>query len=210
MRGQNLLIRTIIILIGICFFSFPVAAQQPGPQSKQGTLSVDDLIKLNQQITELTDPTFRAFLRMKLLSWEVSEPGPTRRQSLMQVATQGVTDLCEHQNEVWSPTASWLYEGLARQIKTLQSPDDTPVKLCLLKIETNQSEKSFSSAMKMLRNAETSAEGLALAKSIMASGQVSAEALLGELLRLQVSQSPHLSEVLGAVLALEEKLRVRT
>ena len=205
MRGQNLLIRTIIILIGICFLSFPVAAQQPGPQSKQGTLSVDDLIKLNQQITELTDPTFRAFLRMKLLSWEVSEPGPTRRQSVMQVATQGVTDLCEHQNEVWSPTASWLYEGLARQIKTLQSPDDTAVKLCLLKIETNQSEKSFSSAMKMLRNAETSAAGLTLAKSIIASGQVSAEAMLGELLRLQVSQSPHLSEVLGAVLALEEK-----
>jgi hypothetical protein len=57
-------------------------------------------MRLNQQIKELKDPTFRALLRMRLVSWESPESGPVRRQAAMEVATQGITDLCDHQDQV--------------------------------------------------------------------------------------------------------------
>ena len=110
------------LIAGICLLSGPTAAQQPGPPSKQPTVSDDDLIKLHQQITELKNPTFRAFLRMRLISWKLTEPG-RMRQPAMDVALQGVRDLCQHQDEVWTPTASWLHRSLVEQINKLQSPD---------------------------------------------------------------------------------------
>src|SRR5688572_16150049 len=119
------------IIVGVCLLDLPTAAQQVGPQNKQASLSDDDFIKLNQQIKELNNPTFRAFLRTRLLSWESGESGPTRRQTAMNVATQGVTDLCEHQHEIWSPTASWLHRTFVKQIKTLQSSEDTAVEICV-------------------------------------------------------------------------------
>ena len=194
------------IIVGVCLLSLPTAAQQVGPQSKQASLSDDDFIKLNQQIKELKNPTFRAFLRTRLLSWETSESGPTRRQTAMDVATQGVTDLCEHQDEVWSPTASWLHRTFVKQIQILQSSEDTTLEICVFKTEAkNTPESNLSSAIKLLSNSETSAEGLDRAKSAILSGQVPPEAILGQLLSSGMKQSPHLSELLGAVLLMEEK-----
>lgn len=202
-RIKNFVAATVAV---VCLMSLRAAAQEPGPQGKQGTVSDDDFISLHQQIKELKDPTFRAFLTIRLLSWESAEASATRRQAAMEVATQGVTDLCEHQAEIWTPTASWLYEGFVKQIKTLRSSEDTPVEICKLKSEpTNKSARDLSSGIKMLSDPETNAAGLNLAKSAILSGQVPAETILGQLLRLQASHSPHLSELLSAVLSLEEK-----
>ena len=132
------------------FTSFPTAAQQPGPQAKQGSISDDDFIKLHQQIKELKNPTFRAFLRIQLLSWQAP-----------------------HQAELWTPNALWLYEGFAKQIKTLRSAEETALKICILKTQTNNSVKDFSSGIRMLSNRETSAAELNLAKSAILGGQVS-------------------------------------
>ena len=209
MQTQNRCSRTVIvgfILAGVCLLTLPATAQQAGPSNQHTALSDDDFVTLNQQITELKNPTFRAFLRMRLLTWESAEPGPLRRQTAIDVATRGVADLCEHQNEVWSATAAWLYDGLVKRIQTLQSSEETGLKLCVLKTEkTSGPEKNFSSAMKMLQDPETSAAGLDLAKAAILSGQISGDAMLGPLLRLQVSQSPHLSDLLSAVLLVEEK-----
>ena len=194
------------IIVGVCLLGLPTAAQQVGPQNKQASLSDDDFIKLNQQIKELNNPTFRAFLRTRLLSWESGESGPTRRQTAMNVATQGVTDLCEHQHEIWSPTASWLHRTFVKQIKTLQSSEDTAVEICVFKTEAkNSPEGNLSSAIKLLSNSDTSAAGLDQAKSAILSGQVPAEAILGQLLSPGIKQSPHLPELLSAVLSMEEK-----
>ena len=193
----------VVAIVAVCLLSFPAPAQQSGPRA---SVSDDDLMRLNQQIKELKNATFRAFLRMRLVSWEPAEPAPSRRQAAMEVATQGVTDLCEHQDEVWPPTASWLHRILVNQIKILQSPADTAPAICALKTDTKDNpEKNFASAIKMLSNPETSAAGLNQAKSVILSGQVTAEAMLGELLRLNAARSPHLPELLNAVLALEQK-----
>ena len=209
MQNHQHRIKSIIagfIIVGICLLGLPTAAQQVGPQSKQASLSDDDFIKLNQQIKELKNPTFRAFLRTRLLSWETGESSPTRRQTAIDVATQGVTDLCEHQNEVWSPTASWLHRTFVKQIKILQSSQDAALEICVFKTEAkNSPESNLSSAIKLLSNSETSAAGLDRAKSTILSGQVPPEAILGQLLTSGIKQSPHLSELLGAVLSLEEK-----
>ena len=100
------------VIAGVCLLSLPTAAQQPGPEGPQATVSDDDFVKLNQQIKELNNATFRAFLRMRLLSWEATDSASIRRQAAMQLAMQGVTDLCDHQDEVWLPTAAWLHEAL--------------------------------------------------------------------------------------------------
>lgn len=193
------------IVIAVCLLSGSANAQQAGPQSKPATVSDDDFIKLQQQITELKDPTFRAFLRMRLLSWEPAEPSAMRRQAAMEVATQGLRDLCEHEDQIWAPTASWLHESLVKRLKSLRSPEEAAVPICVLNTRTNVAEKEFASAVRMLRNPETSAEGLHLAKVAVLSGQVSPEALLGQLILLTTTQSPHLSELLNTVVALEEK-----
>jgi hypothetical protein len=206
MSVQQRRIKTIIssfIVAGVCLLGFPTAAQQFEPQ---GSVSDADFMSLQQQIKELKNPTFRAFLRMQLLSWESAEASATRRRAAMELATQGVTDLCEHQDQVWTPTASWLHEGFLKQIKTLQSPEEAAVATCVVKTAPESSPaKDLSSGFKMLRNPETSAAGLSLAKSAILSGQVSGEAMLGELLRLQTVHSPHLPELLSALLSVEEK-----
>lgn len=208
MPGQKR-IRNVIgafIIAGVCLLSVPTAAQQSGPQSKEGSVSDDDFIKLHQQIKELKNPTFRAFLRIRLLSWEAPEPTATRRQAAMEIATQGVTDLCEHHDEIWAPTAAWLHAGFGKQIKTLQSSGETALKICVLKTDTkNNSAKDLSSGIRMLSNPETSAAGLNLAKSAILSGQVSAETMLGQLISPNATHSPHLPELLNAVLVLEEQ-----
>ena len=193
------------VVIAVCLLSGSAIAQHAGPSSKQATVSDDDFIKLQQQITELKDPTFRAFLRMRLLSWEPAEPSAVRRQAAIEVATQGLRDLCQHQDQIWSPTASWLHESLVNRLKSFQSPEEAAVAICVLNTKTNIAEKEFASAVRMLRNPETSATGLDLAKAAVLSGQVSPEALLGQLTLLSTTQSPHLSELLNTILALEEK-----
>ena len=194
------------IIAGVCLLSFPTAAQRPEPQNKQGKVSDNDFISLNEQIKELKNPIFRAFLRMRILSWESAESGPMRRQAAMEVATLGVTDLCEHQDEVWTPTAWWLHRSFVKQIKTLQSPEETGLKICVLKTETtNNSEKDLSEAIKMLSDPETSAAGLKLAKAAILSGQVSGDTMLGHLVSPKVAQSPYFHELLDTVLSVEEK-----
>jgi hypothetical protein len=194
------------VIAAISLLSFPTAAQQGGPDDNQGTISDDDFIKLHQQIKELKNPTFRALLRIRLLSVDAAEPGPTRREAAMDVATQGVADLCEHQDEVWTPTASWLREGFVKRIKTLQSPEADAAEICVVKTEpVSSSAKDFSSGIKMLSSPETSAAGLDLAKAAILSGQVSADAMLGQLLRLNAAHSPQLPELLSTVLTVEEK-----
>lgn len=207
MQHHKLRVRSVIAgftIAGVCLLSFPAAAQQAGPRGKQGTVSDDDFISLNQQIKELKNPTFRVFLRMRLISWEPRESGPTRRRAAMEAVAQGMTDLCDHQDEVWSPTASWLHESLLKQIKTLQSPEDYTIENCF-KTETSKVATEFSSGMKMLSEPETSVAGLNLMKSAILSGQISPGAMLGQLLSLKANQSPHLFELLDAVLQLEEK-----
>ena len=196
----------VLLIAGVSLLRFPATAQQAGPSSK-ATVSDSDFVRLQQQIKQLKNATFRAFLRVQLLSWDSPEPGPTRHQAAMEVAAQAVTDLCDHQDEVWWPTASWLHGRLVEQIKSLRSAEETAPEICVLKSDakSNSAGKDLSSGIKMLSNPETSADGLNLARSAILTGEVPAGAMLGQLLTLNAKQSPHLLELLGALLDLEEK-----
>ena len=195
-----------LLIAAVCLLSCPTAAPQSGPQDKEGTISDDDFVSLQQEIKQLKNPTFRAFLRMRLLTWNPADPNPARRQAAMQVASQGVTDLCEHQEEVWAPTASWLYGGFVKEIKALQSTEETAVEICILKTEpVNAATRDFSSGIKMLKDPETSAAGLEFARSAILSGRVPPDTMLAPLVTLQAANSPHVQALLNAVLLLEEK-----
>src|SRR5262245_28960098 len=81
MQGHNHYLRAVIacfLLAGICLVSSPGLAQQAVPLTNKGSVSDEDFLSLQQQIKELKNPTFRAFLRMQLLSWESIAAGPTR------------------------------------------------------------------------------------------------------------------------------------
>jgi hypothetical protein len=199
------LIIAALTAMAICLASPRTSAQQPGAQNQRVFISDDDFVSLNQQIKELKNPTFRAFLRMRVLSWYGAETNATRRQAAIQVAAQGLKDLCDHQEEVWSPTATWLHGSLVKQIKSLNDKEEASIDICTLKAEANKPASDLSSALKMLSNADTTPGGLAMAKTAIASGQTSPEALLGHLLQLRAASSPHLSELLVAVVALEEQ-----
>ena len=177
MQGCYRRIRSLIaglIIAGICLLSFPAQAQQVGPPTNPGAVSDDDFVRLSQQIKELKNATFRAFLRMRLLSWG-SQPGPVRRRAALELAIQGVTDLCEHQDEIWTPTASNLHGGFVKRIQTLQAPQETPLEICVLKTARSANQ------------------------------QETPEAIFSQLIRLNTTRSPERAEKLNAVLSLEEK-----
>ncbi len=200
-RTRSIIAGLTIAAVGL--LSFPAAAQQAGPQCKHATVGDEDFVSLQQQIKQLKNPTFRAFLRIQLITWQPSDAGPARRQAAMEVATQGVTDLCEHQDEVWLPTASWLHEIFVKQIKNFQAPEAPALEICVLKSgPKNGPASDLSAGIKMLSSPETSAAGLKLAKAAILSGQVQASSMLGQLHSVPPA---HLPELLGAVLSLEEK-----
>lgn len=203
-RYLTLLIVTLAVA-AVCTISPRTSAQQSGSQSQQVFVSDNDFISLNQQINELKSPTFRAFLRMRLLGWYVPVPNATRRQAAIQVATQGLKDLCEHQEEVWSPTASWLHGSLIKQLKKLGDQEEPSIEICALKTEAGNPANDLGAGIKMLNTPGTSAAGLTMAKSAIANGQTPPEALLGHLLLLSATNSPHFPELLVAVVAAEER-----
>jgi agmatine/peptidylarginine deiminase len=51
----------------------------------------------------------------------------------MEVAIQGVTDLCAHQNELWEANGSWLHRSFVKLIKALQFSEETAVEICVFK-----------------------------------------------------------------------------
>ena len=50
-----------------CLLNSSAVAQEVGPETRQGTVSDEDFRNLQQQIKDLKNPTFRAFLRTRLL-----------------------------------------------------------------------------------------------------------------------------------------------
>jgi hypothetical protein len=187
------------------------SGRNPGPissgyQSSGVTISDIDFTSVAQQIKDLSNPTFRAFLRLRILSWVPAGGSTERREAALAVASEGLSDLCANQNEIWPATAFWLYDGFTKSVKGLELPD-TVSENCKLKKndKASQPSRDLASAIKMLDDGATISTGTQLAKQAILSGQIPAPALLGQLLRLQTSNSPAWPELLSAVLFVEEQ-----
>jgi len=161
-----------------------------------------------QQIRDLKNPTFRALLRARIVSWQTSGDSSERRQAALSVTTEGLSDLCANQDEVWKPTASSLYASLTRELKDLDpaGADALLLKFTLKKDESvSDASRDLASAMNTLSDPAKAASGIEKATAAILTGQVPAAALLGQMLRLRSTNPSVLPELLAATAFREEQ-----
>jgi hypothetical protein len=187
-----------------------LVAQSQTRQSEQQVVSIsdDDFANIAQQIKSLRDPTFRAFLRSRILTWLTKDTDDLRLQSVLLVASDGLADIQKHQDQIWTPTASWLRESLITSIKRW-SPDEANALARKYPLKINEPAnsdpvKDFTSALAKLDDPKTTEQGLKLVTNAILNKTIPPEILFGELLRLDKSNSPQLPQILAIVISLEE------
>lgn len=175
-------------------------------QSVSPSISPENFSLLAVSVNDLKSPTFRAFLRMRLLSWAQPERA-AGRESALAVATEAVRDLCAHQDDIGGPTAALFFASLSRSIKQLDptSSDSIPAK-CVLKSDEKdaQAARDLGDAMKTLKDPDTQAAGIETAKKAIMTGQVPDSNILGDLLMTQSTPFVFV-ELLAATLSADER-----
>jgi hypothetical protein len=175
-------------------------------QSDTPSISPENFSLLAVSVNDLKSPTFRAFLRMRLLSWAQLER-PATRDAALAVATEAVTDLCAHQDDIGRPTADFLLDSLSRSIKQLDSASaDSILAKCVLKPDEKdpQAARDLSDAMKTLRDPNRQSAGIEAAKKAILTAQVPDSNILGDLLMNQSNPAVFL-ELLTAALSTDER-----
>ncbi|HBB97604.1 MAG TPA: hypothetical protein DC054_19660 [Blastocatellia bacterium] len=209
-----------LAVISLLMFALPrgpirafESGQQPvqAPSANQYTnavISDTNFAIIAQQVRDLKNPTFRALLRVRIVSWIPPGDNTDRHQAALSVTTEGLSDLCAHQDEVWTPTASWLYESLTRALKNLDpaGADAAILKFTLKKDESSSdASRELALAVNTLSDPAKSSSAGEKAKAAILTGQVPAGSLLGHLLRLQSTNPSSLPDLLSAILFLEEQ-----
>jgi hypothetical protein len=175
-------------------------------QSLSPSISPENFSLLATSVNDLKSPTFRAFLRMRLLSWTQLER-PAGREAALAVATDAVTDLCGHQDDIGRLTATLYFESLSRSIKRLDAASaDSILAKCVLKSDEKdpQAARDMGDAMKALKDPAMQAAGIEAAKKAIMTGQVPDSNILGDLLMTQ-SNPPVFAELLAATLSADER-----
>src|SRR6185295_19520136 len=143
--GVALTKRLIQLVAGLILLCSPMVlvAQSQTRQSEQQVVSIsdDDFANIAQQIKSLKDPTFRAFLRSRILTWLTKDTDGLRLQSALLVASDGLADIQKHQDQIWTPTANWLRESLIASIKRW-SPVEANALARKYPIQINEPDKS--------------------------------------------------------------------
>lgn len=204
--------RLIQLTAGIIVLCYPMflVAQSQIRLSEQQTISIsdDDFANIAQQIKSLKDPTFRAFLRSRILTWLTEDNDDVRLQSALLVASDGLADIQRHRDQIWPATAGRLRESLINSINRW-SPSEANALARKYPLQINEPAKDdpvkdFTSAISKLNDPKTSAQGMELATKAILNKTIPPGILLGELLRLDESNSPQLPQILSVVLSLEE------
>ena len=207
--SKKRLIRLVAVIIVLCY-PLLLAAQSQTPPDEQQTISIsdDDFANIAQRIKSLKDPTFRAFLRSRILTWLTKDDEGIRLQSALLVASDGLADIQSHKDQIWPPTAAWFRESLINSINRW-SPTEANALARKYPLEikepaNNDPVKDFTSAISKLNDPKTSAQGMEVATKAILDKTIPPAKLFGELLRLDQSNSPQLPHLLGVVLSLEE------
>lgn len=210
---------TIVVTILLAGSAFrPVSSivvAQPANQVRSAADQNTDLVIsdanfaiIAQQIRDLKSPTFRAFLRVRLVSWVTPGDPADKRQAAIEVTTEGLSDLCANQDDIWRPTARLLYESLNRAVIKLD-PAGAEVIIARFTLKKDESvaepTRDFASAMNALNDAGKAGEAGEKAKVAILTGKVPAENLLGHFLRLQTANPSSLPDMLSAALSVEER-----
>ncbi len=204
--------RFLLLLAGVVVLSnpmFPQSLPATTPSTQQSvSISDDDFSTFAQRIRTLEDPTFRAFLRARILNWIRPDADKLRLQSVLLVASEGLADIKAHEEQIGDVTADWFRESLISFTTRWDSSEATALALKYplrtQHVKTNP-VRELTSALANLDGSRTSAQTIESATKTFSDAKMSPGALFGELLQLDRNKSPHLQQVLSAVISLEEK-----
>jgi len=204
--------RTKVFLAGLVMLCNPIflQAQSASPQGEQQSISIsdDDFAIIAQEIKSLDDPTFRAFLRARILAWLPRDGDQLRLQSVFRVASESLADIKAHEEQIGSATAAWLRGSVIRSATQWNSSEanDLGLKYPLRSDEQAKANpiKELTSALARVDDPKTSAQSIESATKAFLKAKIPPALLFGELLQLDRNKSPHLQHVLAAVISLEE------
>lgn len=201
-----------LFLVGLVVLCNPIflQAQSATARSEQQSISIsdDDFAIIAQEIKSLDDPSFRAFLRARILGWLPRDGDKLRLQNVLLVASESLADIKAHEEQIGSATAAWLRESLIRST-TRWSPSEANALALKYPLRSNEQAKAnpvkeLTSALDRLNDPKTSKQAIESATKTFLKAKIPPAILFGELLQLDKNKSPHLQQVLAAVISLEE------
>jgi hypothetical protein len=172
-----------------------------------------DGVSLLNSIKDVESPTARAYLYGRLAAWLWRNSGndPSLRQAAFDVSARGLSDIQAHEREIPQAPA-WTLYGELLDIARRHNPGEAerleqahPLRSRLDKTQRDKAGGELHAAMSKLDGGAASAQALEQAVALIGSGDVPVMALHGELLRLDMRNSPALPRLLATTLALEER-----
>ena len=194
-----------------CLFSSVLAQRSnPAPSSSDNTPAISDenFAILAQQIRELKDPSFRAYLRARIIGWVNPADSAERRQAALSVANEALSDLCANESDVWRAAPVWLHQQVIIAVKNFDAAEAESLdgKFKLKKDDrVSGVGKDLSDAIRMMNDPSKAASAGEKAKAAILTGEISAGALMGYFLQMQNSGTPGLTPLLAATLTVEDQ-----
>ena len=177
-------------------------------RSENAEIWTAEALSLLDRIKAGDSPTLRAWLYSQTATWLAESREPTLQQEALRVAMTGLADLKEHEKEIPATPANVCRNQLLGVINKL-SPETVQEVVQKYSLPTNNSgverRPSLALVLRELDNPETSEPALSRAGALIRSGDIAAQDILGEMLRLQQQQPAVLPTLLSAVLDLAEQ-----
>lgn len=201
-----------MLALTLAFCLFPsVMAQNsalPTPSDDKPFISDDNFATVAQQTRELKDPSFRAYMRARLIGLTTPADNAERRQAALSVATEALSDLIANQDDSWRPQAMWLHQQVTSAVKNFDpAAAETLAGKFKFKKDDNGSDapREFSDAVRMMSDPAKASTAGEKARAAILTGEVSAASLMGQFLQMQHSNTPGVAPLLAATLTVEDQ-----
>lgn len=212
---KTLFLRRLILVNAFSLVFMPLApAQSRTIPAKDATSSGNaetftaEALSLLDKIKAGGSPTLRAWLYSRTATWLAESRELTLQQEALRVALAGLADIKEHEQEIPATPANDSQNQLLRVVNKL-SPETAQQVAQKYSLQANgvgvERRPSLAIALQGLDNPQTSEKALTRAGALIRSGNIAAQDMLGEMLRLQQQRPDALPSLLSAVLDLAEQ-----
>ena len=199
--------KTVTCVLALFLVQSAIAQTTATASDQNATISDANFVVVAQDIRELKDPHFRALLRARLLDLTKSSDSAERRQAAITLGSEALSDLRDNQSSINTGTVLWLDNCLTAALRKFGGADAEAMiaRFGLKKDDTPSPAKDLAAAVTSMSDPAKSATARDAARAAILTGQISADGLLGYLLRVRQLNSPNLPDLLSAVLTVEER-----
>ncbi|HYW72286.1 MAG TPA: hypothetical protein VE961_14715 [Pyrinomonadaceae bacterium] len=200
--------------LAVCLFpSVKAQKSNTAPASPDGPPAISDenFATVAQQIRELKDPSFRTYMRARLIGLIKPADSAERRQAALSVANEALSDLCANESEVWRAAPSWLHDQVIAAVKNFDNAEAASLAgNCKLKTDERGSDAArkfsdFSDAIRMMSDPAKAGSAGEKARAAILTGEISAASLMGQFLQMQHANTPGMAPLLSATLTVEDQ-----